>query len=206
MVQVLKESVRNTIFQAAEAVFAKTGFKKTTMSAIAREASVATGTIYTYYPNKEALFLSVIPPTFLKEFHNVTQKRISAFTQPNGLVVDQSLSSDAASALLRFWIHNRLKVIILLSRSEGSPYEDFSREYIETMTTQTLQQAYEQFPKIRNSPLFSFMVEKILTDTTHGIVSILERFEDESTIVQAFEASTTYHIAGINALLQWINR
>lgn len=58
---------RNAIIQSAIEVFSKNGFQNSTISEIAQKASVAEGTIYRYFKNKEDLFFS-IPVEKTKEF------------------------------------------------------------------------------------------------------------------------------------------
>ena len=50
---------RNQILDAAIKVFAKKGFHPTTIKDIAREADIASGTIYNYFENKTALMLGI---------------------------------------------------------------------------------------------------------------------------------------------------
>jgi AcrR family transcriptional regulator len=51
---------REQILDAAMEVFAEKGFAMATTAEIAREASVAEGTIYNYFPSKRELFVAVI--------------------------------------------------------------------------------------------------------------------------------------------------
>lgn len=51
---------RNHILRAAELCFAKSGFRGTTIADVKREASVSTGAIYTYFPNKEAMMRALL--------------------------------------------------------------------------------------------------------------------------------------------------
>ena len=53
------------IIDAAFTAFAETGFDETRLEDIARLAGVAKGTIYLYFPNKEALFREMIRRTVL---------------------------------------------------------------------------------------------------------------------------------------------
>ncbi len=48
---------RNIIMDSAERVFATNPFHKVSMRDIAREAGIATSSIYTYFPNQETLFV-----------------------------------------------------------------------------------------------------------------------------------------------------
>ncbi len=62
-----KSTKRQTIIQAAIEVFGKKSFRDSNISEIAQRASVAEGTIYQYFRNKEDLFFS-IPIEKTKEF------------------------------------------------------------------------------------------------------------------------------------------
>lgn len=57
------------IFETAKALFAKDGFKDTSVAMIAQQAGLAVGTFYLYYKSKEKLFIDI----FLEE--NVKLKR-----------------------------------------------------------------------------------------------------------------------------------
>lgn len=206
MVQVRKEAVRDKILRAAEALFAQTGFKKTTVEAIAKKAGIATGNVYTYYPTKKALFNAVITPEFVAEFSRLTRSRITAFDQPGGIDPSQPYTEGEAGKLLHLWITNRHKTIILLARSDGTVHESFSRQYVQDMTAQALAQIRSRHPQMNITPLLQFMLQKALADTVQGIVYILEHFEDEATILAAFSAGTAFHLGGLAALADWANR
>lgn len=47
------------ILKAAKEIFSQKGFHNTTISQVAKAAGVASGTIYEYFENKEALFFSI---------------------------------------------------------------------------------------------------------------------------------------------------
>lgn len=203
MVQILKESVRSQIADAAEFQFAKVGFKKATVGSIALEADVATGTIYKYFPNKKALFEAVVSDEFVEEFLRLTRSRIDEFEQPQGVDPSLSYMEGEAGKLLHFWIQNRRKVIILLARSEGTKHESFGREYVQGMMDQAIAQASKQYPQLELTDILRFTLENALANSVRGLVSILENFEDEISIFEAFDAGTTYHLGGMAALVEW---
>jgi AcrR family transcriptional regulator len=63
---------RNEIIKAAAAVFAKTGFIKSTISEIATEAGIGKGTVYEYFSSKDDLFFAV----FEDYWRHVAQKAV----------------------------------------------------------------------------------------------------------------------------------
>lgn len=55
-----KEETRRKLIQAGATVFAERGLEGTRIGDIAREAGVAMGTLYTHFPDKDALFTEVM--------------------------------------------------------------------------------------------------------------------------------------------------
>jgi TetR/AcrR family fatty acid metabolism transcriptional regulator len=70
---------RQLIIDAAIEVFSRKGFQNSTISEIAQKASVAEGTIYQYFKNKEDLFFS-IPIDKTKEFFNELELHLQGIT------------------------------------------------------------------------------------------------------------------------------
>jgi AcrR family transcriptional regulator len=58
--QIVADYRRQTILNAARAVFARHGFARTTMELVAREADAAKGTLYLYYRSKTALYSAAV--------------------------------------------------------------------------------------------------------------------------------------------------
>lgn len=81
------ESKHEAIVQAAIRLFAEHGFERTTTKMIAREAGVAEGTIYIYFPTKKHILLAFVERTGLESLKDTfkrteglpTQEMIHAF-------------------------------------------------------------------------------------------------------------------------------
>jgi AcrR family transcriptional regulator len=58
--EVVSEFRRSEILNAARAVFARNGFSRGIVDEIAREAGVAKGTVYLYFPSKEDIYYAVL--------------------------------------------------------------------------------------------------------------------------------------------------
>jgi AcrR family transcriptional regulator len=52
-------TVKEKILQTAEAMFVKKGFFPTTVEEIAKQAKIAKGTVYLYFPTKESIYLTI---------------------------------------------------------------------------------------------------------------------------------------------------
>ncbi len=58
--QETKQETRRRILDAARKLFAENGLENTTTRAIALEAKIATGTLFNYFPNKEAIAMTFV--------------------------------------------------------------------------------------------------------------------------------------------------
>ena len=70
-----KSRTRQKIVQAALALFRQAGFEATTMEQIAEQADIAKGTLYNYFPVKEAILTEYIQGAF-QEKHAERIKRL----------------------------------------------------------------------------------------------------------------------------------
>lgn len=75
-----KQKKSNAIYKAAIKVFAKKGFHKAKITEIAELADVADGTIYTYYKDKNDLFISVFSTLIEEKLKIITREIMSEET------------------------------------------------------------------------------------------------------------------------------
>jgi len=107
------ENVRyKRAIRAAEELFKKVGFRGVTMELVAREADVAKGTLYSYFKNKDELFLAVCARMARIEERAVEQ----ALLKP-----DAALDSRLADAIIA-----KHRIIFMLVRGSAHAAELFS--------------------------------------------------------------------------------
>ena len=78
MPQVRKEDVEQAIERAALRLFAKQGFRATTIAQISRASRVATGNIYRYFKNKNEIFRKVVPAELATSLRELLSLRVRA--------------------------------------------------------------------------------------------------------------------------------
>jgi AcrR family transcriptional regulator len=200
MAQVLKEEVRNRILEAAEKLFFYEGYKGATMGLIAEEADVATGNIYKYFSNKDELFRTVITEEFINELYMLTEKRVKTLSAEimNDVSIKSLEKNRDANNLLRFWVRNRVKTVILLDMAEGSIYESVRNSYFNMMINESI----KGNKILIENKMMLFTFKNRLADTIRGLLDILTQFEKEKDIKTAFTMSWAYHYAGIRGLLE----
>jgi AcrR family transcriptional regulator len=201
MPQVLKDEVRARILDAALAVFAADGFERTTMAAIADRAGLGTASLYRYYASKDDLFAAVVTPELTRRFEALLDRRVSALAR--GTLRGES-ADDLGGDMLRFWIENRLAVVILLDRAAGTPHEAYGARFVEQLTKHTLGELRSAHPGLRITPAARFVLTQIFENTRRLLASVLERHADPDELREAIEAFWSYQIAGLRGLSTWL--
>ena len=135
LVQVLKEKVKEKIYQAAVEEFYKKGFLKAKMQDIAKKAGISTGLTYSYYNNKEDLFASIVEPIYkeiLQPLEN-EEGRDSEIGDPVNLFEQES------AFILQLLRQKREIFLILIDCSKGTRFEK-AKEQIINVTKEHIKQ------------------------------------------------------------------
>lgn len=77
MVQVKKDAVRNRILETADRLFQKSSYIAATMSQIAKEAELASSTIYVYFPSKLDVALSIFEPWIIAQLDETEARALT---------------------------------------------------------------------------------------------------------------------------------
>lgn len=105
----------NAILDVAERVFATRGYAATTMKDVAGAAGVAAGTLYLYFPGKEALFLALIDRGTRTVLEAIVAARRG---QPD---VVAKLAASLRAAVMAFSAHRDLARVALLQAPGALP-------------------------------------------------------------------------------------
>ncbi len=101
-----REARRELILHAALETIAEQGIRATTIDRIAERAELGKGTIYYYFPSKEAILEALLAASIDQYFHGILA-RIAQSATPTDLaqaVVEQALRNHAANPpLFRFY-------------------------------------------------------------------------------------------------------
>lgn len=203
MAQTLKPALRERVLEAAEHEFAASGYAGATMATIAARAGVSTGNLYRYFANKDALFDEVFPESFAETFLALVDRRVAALTRAPDLTALDAAARADAEALLRFWVANRRKVIVLLDRAEGSRLASFRARFVDALVRPTLAKLREGAGGRRPPETAERLARLLFENTVRAIVAILEGSEDEQQIADAFAGFWSYQLAGLAGFTKW---
>ena len=124
--QVLKDNVKEKIYQAAIEEFYKKGFLKTKIQDIAKKAEISVGLTYSYYNNKEDLFAAIVEPIYKEIIQSVEneEERDLEIGDPTNLFEKES------AFILQLLRRKRKVFLILIDRSKGTRFEKAAEQII----------------------------------------------------------------------------
>lgn len=201
--QTLKPELRERVVRAAEAVFVEDGYQGATMAAIAARAGVSTGNLYRYFESKDALFYTVFPDDLAETLLRLVRKRVRSLVVSDDLGALGSEARDDAAALLGFWTEHRASVIVLLSRAEGSRFENVRERFVDALVRPTVSKLRADAGRPL-SHAERLVITNIFENTVRAVVSILEHGRSREEIERAFAGFWSYQLAGLAGFTRWV--
>lgn len=204
MAQRPKEHVRERIVRAAASLFADAGFEATTMASVAARAKTSVGNVYKYFDGKDALFAAVLPATFASEIRAMTRARVEALGDVRDLrtLAPSSRYHVLAGELLDRCLANRERVVILLGRAHGTPFEAFAADFAERLVAWALAYARRAWPEARASRGMRFALRRIYLGYLAAVAEAFAAFRDEERIRDAVSHLTAHHQGGLKNLFE----
>ncbi len=190
MAQVLKPEVRARIEAAALRCFADRGYPGTSMAAIAAEAGTAPANLYRYVADKEALFAAVVPPGLAARHDELLDTRIAALAE------GPARRTAAADELLEFWLDQRLAVVVLLDRAEGTPLAGYPEAFVRRLVEHA--EASLGGPP---SAVSRRVLEVVFDNTRRALAHLLRTAGDRDEARALVETFWRYQVPGLEALL-----
>lgn len=199
-----KPEIRDAIARAALDVFAEAGYVGATIGAIAERAGVSVGNVYRYYRGKEELFAEAVPDAFVATLTTFTEKRVRTFggarhvdEHPPGSPYDV-----ISRELLAFAIANRQRVVILLSRAEGTPHAAFVETLVARLVELAIAWARNVFPSIRVGAPLRFAVGSAYENFVSALCRALVLVPSDRAVEATVNHLTDYHLGGLANLFE----
>ena len=192
MVQVLKDSIRDSIIDAANREILKNGIDKASMRTIAANAHMTVGNVYRYFKNKDELILTIVDPVLKKidsALMEITNQKISFENIDTQISYEEIISIiDLFADKLIVIYHNhplQLKIImkekVWLTRLEkwlSDLIKDLSRSwdnqvtydsYYDTLANSICQGMFYAFVNINNDEELKIVINKYLNNVISGL-------------------------------------
>ena len=94
--QEAKKASRRKILEAAQSLFQSKGYQQATTRDIAREAGIATGTLFNYFPTKEAIVMTLVSEALMQAREDFEKQQLD-HTAP----LEEKLFAQIATGLRR---------------------------------------------------------------------------------------------------------
>lgn len=137
-----------TVTRAARALFLDQGFSATSMDAIARTAGVSKATLYAYFPNKEALFASLIMAECEGLEHDLPLPNLSAGLYP--------ALQQFARQYARVFIERKDVVFVRTIANESGRFPELGRLFYESGPLATIRRLAKFLDEAKARGLLEF--------------------------------------------------
>lgn len=177
--QYLKEEVKNRILEAALREFKENGYVDASMRTIAHNAGVALGNVYRYFKNKDELFNEVIEPVY-------TQLMTVLFDVGKTDDAEQRIQvlyiMDIVEKIMEVFHKYSTEFIILIDKSRGSKYENFTEELINLIENRLKCELVPKFTRIGIEIKDELIIYVVASSLVQGMLVILRNCNDEKRI------------------------
>lgn len=189
MAQVLKEEIRNRIFQAALAIFYEKDFLGTKMKEIAEKAEIPVGLVYTYYKNKEELFDAIVKPIY----HCLNQA-IQQEEREEGSALERFQAAGEEYVYLLLDQHKEL--IILMDKSQGTKHKNAKEMFIHLLEEHIRRRIQEKGIEIKEE----ILIHILASNFTESLLEIARHYENPSWARKILTLVTKCYYEGVNSL------
>jgi AcrR family transcriptional regulator len=203
--QILKDDIRDRIINAALEKFSDRGFAQTSMADIAKKAGLSVGNLYLYYKNKDELFHSIIPQSLVEELKSQLMKRISF---ADGLELSQIRENPAymfiGKEMIEFYCKYRLQILIILGKSENTPYAGLKEEVIQYLANLFFQYAdsIQNVGDQHDMEVLQEVIPIIYASLIFSLLSILKTNSSKEQLRLKIKKLISYHLFGLNDILE----
>ncbi len=193
-----EKATKEKLVQCAKQEFLEKGYMKASLRSICKKAGVTTGALYFFFENKEDLLSAVVGET-LRGLMELIQahffREIDTEVQ-TALAGDASEDIDSAKEILHYLYQHYDIVLILLTKSQGSAYENILDQFVNALERhydRLTEQLAVKFGIRKPDQSILHWASHMQTDT---FVHLLTHERDEQKALQDIEQMVAYLVAG----------
>jgi AcrR family transcriptional regulator len=191
MTQVLKEDVRQRIYDAAVEEFYEKDYRTATIRGIAHRAEVPLGLVYSYFKNKADLFEAVVKPV-MTAIDNIMQiEEVKAGKNPEDLF--EHLKNHTNSIIRLIDIYKTL--IILIDKSNDTQYQHFKDGLIRRVEIHIKNEYLKRAINKYDDVLFHIWASSFI----EGFCEIIRHYKGQKWAEQMIELLVKHYCFGMSA-------
>lgn len=193
-----EKATKEKLVQCAKQEFLEKGYMKASLRSICKKAGVTTGALYFFFENKEDLLSAVVGETLggLTELIQSHFSREIDTEAQTALAGDASEDIDSAKEILHYLYQHYDIVVILLTKSQGSAYENILDQFVNVLERhydRLTEQLAVKFGIPKPDQSILHWASHMQTDT---FVHLLTHERDEQKALQDIEQMVAYLVAG----------
>jgi len=185
MAQVLKDEIRERIFNAAIDAFYEKDYKSASMQEIAKRAKVPVGLIYSYYKNKEEIFEKIVQP-ILWQYPETLKKASDTHT------FELNVYTDIEKPFYSELFKRHRQFVILMDKSDGTKFSDSKENMINHLETHI----HENWKEKLGPEYDDLFIHIISKSHIEGIIEIARNYKDQEWAMKLLDLLTLYAFNG----------
>lgn len=193
---------RNKLLDSAKQEFLEKGYMKASLRAICKNAGVTTGALYFFFQDKEDLLKQLVEEP-LQGLAAVIQSHLSEELNMDASFASADEDSEdirAASEIVHFMYQNYDIFEILLTKSQGSAYEDIVSRYADWGEEHYNALAELMSDKLGVHKPDQYMIHWMAHMQVDAFVHLFTHEPEEEKAVRHMEEIVVYLVSGWNGL------
>lgn len=190
------------LLASARKEFLEKGYMNASLRNICKNAGVTTGALYFFFQDKADLYASLVKDTvdtiyavmnahFMGESK---QAEAGAFSHLGEM--DGSKDLEDTQRIIHIMYEHREDVLILLTKSQGSPYEGVLDRFIETAEKHYINMARQMELLNPTKKIDDRLLHWLSHQMIEVFVYMITHIEDEQQAIKFMEQSVSYMMAG----------
>lgn len=196
------KETRNKLLHSARAEFLEKGYMKASLRTICKNAGVTTGALYFFFKDKEDLFEALVKET-IDGIYRVMQMHFKDESNMlgSGMLLtpeteDADMHSEDAWLVIHQMYLHRDDVLLVLTKSQGTKYENIADQFIETAEQHYRVMAKEMQAAYPGSAVDDKFLHWLSHEMIDAFIYMITHIENEKDAVKFMSHSITYMLAG----------
>ncbi len=193
------KETRKHLLECARKEFLEKGYMKASLRSICKEAGVTTGALYFFFKDKEDLFAALVEEP-LHQLYSAMEEHYTTEMKHEEQVAQLELSDnadlEASRQIIRHMYANREAFLLLLTKSQGSRFENCADEIVD-ISEQQYRRLCDTVTRATGKPridgYMTHWMAHIMVDT---FAHLFLHEEEESVALKHIDALTRYLIRG----------
>jgi AcrR family transcriptional regulator len=189
MAQVLKDDIRQRIYEAALIEFYEKDFLSATMKDIASKADIPVGLIYSYYKNKAALFDDIVN-SVATDIEKILLEEEKQTGKPS-----ENFKKVSEKSFLEL-LEDHRRVVVLMDKSKGTKHEHAKDDLIRNIESH-IDAGLSKRSETKYDATF---IHILASNFTESLLEIARHYKNKEWATGMFNLVTKSYFEGVNSL------